>query len=258
MKALLPLIALLALSLDAPAQDWAKARLEASPRHGEWVNVKNGDREVRCFVVYPEKSGKTPVVILIHEIFGLTDWVRGLADQVAAEGYIAIAPDFLSGQSFASVDDARGAIGKLPPEQVMGDLDAAVKYARSLPASNGKVGVAGFCWGGGKAFAYAAHNPGIQAAYVFYGPGPQDAAGVKPITCPVYGFYAENDARINEALPKTEELMKAGNKTFDYKIYTGGGHGFMRAGEAPDASEGNRTARADAWARWQKLLTQLN
>lgn len=249
--------AIFALTAPAFTQDWAKQRLENSPRHGEWVTVKSRDRDLKCYIVYPEVKEKRPAILVIHEIFGLTDWVRGVADQLAEAGYVAIAPDFLSGQTFNAVDEARKAISQLPGSQVMEDVGAAGNHARTLPAADGKLGVAGFCWGGGKAFEYAANDPRIQACYVFYGTGPQDAAGVKPVECPVFGFYAENDARVNQTLPKTEELMKAAGKAFDYKIYPGAGHGFMRAAEAPDASEANRSAREEAWKRWKDLLKQL-
>lgn len=258
MRTLFPLVALLVSLGSAAAQDWAKERLEKSPRHGEWVTVKNGDREIKCYVVYPEEKAPKLAVVVIHEIFGLTDWVRGVADQLAEAGYVAIAPDFLSGQTFSGVDEARKAISELPAEQVMADTDAAANYVKTLPAVNGAVAVGGFCWGGAKAFAYAAHNPTIRAAFVFYGAGPQDETGVTPIACPVYGYYAENDARVNETIPKTAELMKVAGKTFDYTIYQGAGHGFMRAGEAPDASEANRKARDEAWARWKQELPALS
>src|SRR6476469_7439190 len=101
MKNLSFLCVLLIAVATASAQDWAKARLEKSSRHGEWVEFKSGERNLKAFVVYPEKKEKAPVVIVIHEIFGLTDWVRGVCDQLAEAGVIAIAPDMLSGQTFA-------------------------------------------------------------------------------------------------------------------------------------------------------------
>ncbi len=249
-------------SPDAAAQDWAKERLNKSPRHSEWVDLKQGDRTVKTFVVYPEVKTKAPVVLVIHEIFGLTDWAKSLADQVAAAGYIAIAPDFLSapGKETASYPDqgaAMKAISALPDAQVMADLDAAAEYAAKLPAANGTIVVTGFCWGGGKAFSYANHNPKLKAAYPFYGPGPSTAAEAEKIAGPVYGFYAEDDARINSGLPQTEKVMKEAGKTFEPVIYSGAGHGFMRAGEAPDAKPANAKARDDAWARWKKLLSDL-
>ncbi len=263
----LSLLALLALSspLAAPfagAQDWAKAALAKSPRHGEWVTVKHGDRAVETFVVYPESKGKTPVVLIIHEIFGITDWVQDLADQVAAAGYIAVAPDLLSGMgpnggrtNSIAEDAVREAIGKLNPEQITADLNAVADYALKLPASSGKLFVGGFCWGGGQTFRFATNRADLAAAFVFYGAPPEKDAMAR-IKAPVYGFYAGNDARIDATIPDTVTAMKAAGKTYDPVTYEGAGHGFMRAGEAPDASDANKKARADAWARWKSLLSK--
>jgi len=244
------------------AQDWAKAQLEKSPRHHEWVDLKHGNRTVKTFVVYPEVKTKAPAVLVIHEIFGLTDWAKNLADELAAAGYIAIVPDLLSApgkdtSSYPDQDAAVKAISALPAAQVFADLDAAAEYAAKLPPGNGALAVTGFCWGGGKAFGYANHNPKLKAAYVFYGPGPEIAADVTKIACPVYGFYGEDDARIGATIPKTKEIMQAAGKTYEPVIYPGAGHGFMRAGEAPDASEANRKAHDSAWERWKALLKKL-
>jgi carboxymethylenebutenolidase len=242
---------------NARAQEWAKARLVKSPRHGEWVDLKSGQRTIKAFVVYPESKTKTPAVLVIHEIFGLTEWVRGVCDQLAENGVIAIAPDLLSGQTFEDADGARKAIAALPKEQIKSDLDAASDYALKIPACNGTLAVCGFCWGGGVTFAYANENSRLKAAYSFYGPAPDDPSKVANIPCPVYGFYAENDARVGATIPKAEELMKAAGKKYEPVIYKGAGHGFMREGEAPNASEANKKARDDAWARWKTLLKQL-
>ncbi|MDP9254045.1 MAG: dienelactone hydrolase family protein [Verrucomicrobiota bacterium] len=241
----------------ALGQDWAKARLEKSSRHGEWVQVKHGDRTIKAFVVYPESKDKTSVLLVIHEIFGLTDWVRSLEDQIAEAGYIAIAPDLLSGQTFSDIDEARKAISGLPKQQVAADLDATADYALKLPAGNGRLAACGFCWGGDATFAYANRNPKLKTAYVFYGTGPSEARDVVRIPCPVYGFYGENDARVNATIPRSEELMQAAGKKFEPMIYAGAGHGFMREGEAPDALPASRKARDDAWVRWKSLLKQL-
>jgi carboxymethylenebutenolidase len=246
----------------ASAQDWAKATLEKSPRHGEWVTVKHGDRAVETFVVYPESKSKTPVVLIIHEIFGMTDWVQDLADQVAAAGYIAVAPDLLSGMgpnggrtsSFAA-DAVREAIGKLNPDQITADLNAAADYGLKLPASSGKLFVGGFCWGGSQTFRFATNRPDLAAAFVFYG-GPPEKDAMARIKAPVYGFYAGNDARIDATIPDTITNMKAAGKTYDSVTYDGAGHGFMRAGEAPDANDANKKARTDAWVRWKTLLSK--
>ena len=258
MKRILIAIALLLVAQNLPAQDWAKARLEKSSRHGEWVDLKSGERTIKAFVVYPERKDKAPVVIVIHEIFGLTDWVRGMCDQLAEAGVIAIAPDLLSGQTYADLDGARKAISALPKEQVKADLDATSEYALTkIPAASGTFAVCGFCWGGGWAFDYATMNSNLKAAYSFYGVAVDDPAKAAKIPCPVYGFYAENDARVDATIPKAEELMKAAGKKYEPIIYKGAGHGFMREGEAPTANEANKKARDDAWARWKALLKQL-
>ena len=245
------------------AQDWARTRLDASPRHHEYVALKHDNRTVQAFVVYPEVSTKAPVVILIHEIFGLSDWAKEMADELAGEGFIVVAPDLISGSGpsgggsaeIATQDERVKAVSALDPAQVTADLDAAADYGKRLPAANGTLAVVGFCWGGGKSFAFATHRHDLSAAFVFYGPGPSDVSG---ITAPVYGFYAGNDARIGATVPGTVEAMKAAGKKFEPVTYDGAGHGFMRAGEDPtNTVEGNKTAREQAYARLAKLLKGL-
>src|SRR5205823_11101171 len=205
---------------QARAQDWAKARLEKSPRHQEFVKVKHGDREVQTFIVHPEVKDKAMAVVVIHEIFGLSDWVRSVADQLAAAGYIAIAPDLLSGagpnggrtSDFPSVDAVHEAISKLNPDTITADLNAAADYVKKLPAANGKIAVAGFCWGGAQSFRFATNRPDLRAAFVFYGTAPQNFASIH---APVYGFYASDDARITAAIPDTTEAMKKAGKTYE-------------------------------------------
>jgi carboxymethylenebutenolidase len=245
------------------AQDWAKAALEKSSRHREYVPLKHGDRTVQAFVVYPEVSSKAPVVVLIHEIFGLSDWAKLMADELAAKGYIVVAPDLLSGagpngggtDAFAGQDQVTKAISGLNPDQVTADLDAAADYGKKLPSANGKLYVAGFCWGGGKTFAYATHRHDIAAAFVFYGPPPPEA-DMKNITAPVYGFYAGNDARISSTIPAATAAMKAAGKTYDPVVYDGAGHGFMRAGQAPDASDANKKAYQQGFQRLTSLINK--
>ena len=254
--------ALLLSLLPASAQDWAKQKLEKSPRHGEWVQIKHDNRTVSAFVVYPESKSKSPVVLVIHEIFGMTDWVQMVADQLAANGYIAIAPDLLSGMgpnggrsnSFQG-DAAREAVSNLNPDQVTADLNATADYAKKLPASNGKLAVVGFCWGGGQSFRFATDRKDLSAAFVFYGPGPKE---VTSITAPVYGFYGGNDARIDATIPETQEVMKKAGKKYDPVTYDGAGHGFMRAGEDPnDKNPANKTAHDKAWERWLGVLKTM-
>jgi carboxymethylenebutenolidase len=266
MKVIVPrtlrLFALLTLAIAASsqAQDWAKARLDASPRHHEYVPLKHGSRMVQAFVVYPEVKDKAPVVILIHEIFGLSDWAKEMADELAAQGFIVVAPDLLSGfgpngggsSEFPNQDAAVKAVSGLDPDGVTADLDAAADYAKHIPAGNGKIATVGFCWGGGKSFAFATHRKDLSAAFVFYGPGPAD---VSTITAPVYGFYAGNDARIGATIPGTTAAMKAAGKTYEPVTYDGAGHGFMRAGEDPtNTVPGNKTAREQGFTRLVTLI----
>jgi carboxymethylenebutenolidase len=259
---------LLAGAAYLPAQDWARQQLEKSSRHHEWVSVKSSSRNVETFVVYPESKDKTPVVLIIHEIFGLSDWVQDLADQVAAAGYIAVAPDLLSGMGpnggrTSSFDSSRvtEAVSHLNPDQVTADLNAVADYALKLPAARQKLFIAGFCWGGGQTFRFATNRSDIAGAFVFYGPPPMkpstnqiDSDALARITAPIYGFYAGNDARIDATIPATTDAMKAAGKRYEPVTYDGAGHGFMRAGEQPGASEANKKARDEAWQRWKTLL----
>jgi carboxymethylenebutenolidase len=242
-------------------------RLESSRRHHEWVDIESaGGRTVKTWVVYPEVDRPATTVIVIHENRGLTDWVRGVADQLAEAGYLALAPDFLSGTApggggtaeYGSEDAARNGIGRLPAEQVTADLDAVFNHANSMPASNKVVAVGGFCWGGGKTFAYATHNPEIAAAFVFYGSAPQNAADYAKIKATVYGFYGGNDFRITGDVPNIEKRMQQAGKKFEQVTYEGAGHGFMRQGEMTnDANNPDRKARDQGWERWKKILAGL-
>ena len=265
-------------------QDWARARLAKSPRHQEWVEVKYGNRIVKSFVVYPEVKTKATAIVVIHEIFGMSDWVQALTDELAEAGYVAIAPDLLSGMGpngggtdeLAASNGVGQAIGKLPPDQITADLNAVTDYVSKLPAANGKVAVAGFCWGGSQSFRFATNRPTLKAAFVFYGSAPTtqppdpkvDKTALEKIKAPVYGFYAGNDARIGATVPETTDAMKELRKPYDIVTYEGAGHGFMRAGDAPepgaDASQqvrdsypANKKGRDAAWVRWKELLKKL-
>ena len=267
MKRALLVICLTLFVGSAAAQDWAKQSVAQSPRHHEWVNVKSGNRRVNSFVVYPEVKNKATAVVVIHEIFGMTDWVQMEADEFAAAGYIAIAPDLLSGMGpLTDANAIRKAIRDLPPNQITADLNAAADYVSKLPAANGKVAVAGFCWGGGESFRFATNRPSLAAAFVFYGVGPESVATIRS---PVYGFYAGDDARVDATVPKTQEQMKAAGKTYDIVTYPGAGHGFMRAGDAPapaadadaatrDRYAANKKARGASWERLKGILRLMD
>jgi carboxymethylenebutenolidase len=238
-------VSVLAICL-ANAQDWAKAKLEKSPRHPEWVKLKHDTREVNCFVVYPEVKDKATAIVLIHEIFGL------------------IAPDLLYGSvtngGTEELIKSGGSVGKaiqaLPSDQITADLNAALDYAAKIPSCNGKVVVGGFCWGGGQSFRFATNNKELKAAFVFYGTPPSEG-DMEKINCPVYGFYAGNDARVTATVPNAIEQMAAAKKTYEPVTYDGAGHGFMRAGEAPDASDANKKARIAGFQRWLDLLKKI-
>ncbi len=244
-------------------QPWAKETLAKSTRHQEWVAIKSGDRTVNAFIVYPEVKTKAPAVIVIHEIFGLSDWVQTVADKLAANGYIAIAPDLLSGlgptgkgSAELTGQDLNRAVSSLPPDQVTADLNAVADYVKKLPSANGKLAVTGFCWGGGQSFRFATNRKDLSAAFVFYGPGPD--AAVAAINAPVYGFYAGTDGRIGATIQATTDAMKAAGKKYDPVTYDGAAHGFMRLGEDPaNTVPANVTAHDQSWARMLAVLKTI-
>ncbi len=224
--------------------------------------MESAGRSLHAYVVYPQSSKKSGAVIVIHENRGLTDWVRTVADQLAERGYIAVAPDLLSGaapgggrtKDFPSEDAAREAISKLPRPQVLSDLAATAAYVRTIPSFNGKIAAAGFCWGGSRSWDIANTVDGLSAAFVFYGTGPTTEEGVSGIEAPVFGFYGGDDARVNATIDPTQAAMTKQGKRFEPVIYPGAGHAFMRLGELPDATPANKAARDQAWTRW---LTEL-
>jgi carboxymethylenebutenolidase len=250
----------------AASQDWAKAKLALSPRHGEYVTVKNGTRDVLCWVVYPEVKDKATAIVVLHDSSGLTDFGRLSADELAAAGYIAIAPDFLSGSgphgggtSSLTADEESLALKKLPPEQVIGDVNAAAEYVKALPSANGKLAVVGFCWGGSQASIAACTRADLQAVFVFYGWPPKPTDGITNIHCPVYGFYGEMDERVTVTVPPGQAAMKSAGKIFEPIVYAGAGHGFMAHGEPeyPAATAADRAAHDQAWIRLKELLKNI-
>jgi carboxymethylenebutenolidase len=243
-----------------PAEETAKAALEKSPRHGEYVDVKDAaGTPIRTWVVYPERKDKAGVVIVIHEIFGLSDWIRAVADQLAREGFIAVAPDLISGlgpggggtDSVSSRDDVVKLVRALTPAQATARLDAVRAYAIKLPAANGKSATIGFCWGGARSFAYAAEQPGLDAAVVYYGTSPE-TADLGRVKAPVLGLYGADDARVNATIAPAEAEMKTLGKTYEPHVYEGAGHGFLRAQSGREGA--NLKATQQAWARTIEFL----
>jgi carboxymethylenebutenolidase len=255
------------MQTSASTQDWARAKLAKSPRHGEYVTLTYGSRSLLCWVVYPEVKDNATAVLVIHDSSGLTDFGRLSADELAAAGYIAIAPDFLSGSgpngggtsSFASDNDESLALKKLPPAQVINDVNAAAKFVKALPSANGKLVVVGFCWGGSQASISACTRADLKAVFVFYGWPPKAADGINNIQCPVYGFYGENDDRVTVTVPPAQVEMKNAGKIFEPIIYEGAGHGFMAHGEPeyPAATAADRKAHDQAWERLRDLLKEI-
>jgi carboxymethylenebutenolidase len=235
-----------------PSGDEAKQRLNSSPRHGEWVKVDSGGGDLLdAWVVYPERSDRAPVVVIVHEIFGLSDWVRAVADQFAAEGFIAVAPDLLSGKGpggkgsrSVTPDDARALIADLDPAEIMRRIDATAGFAVALPSALHTFGIVGFCWGGGVSFAYAAHQPELNAAVVCYGTPPSTEALAK-IRAPVLGLFGGSDNRVDATIPPAAQEMTRLGKSFDYTMFDGAGHAFFRAQGGMDGA--NLKAAQQGW-----------
>ena len=235
-----------------PAAEFVATALEKSPRHHEWIDVKVGDGTVvRAFVVYPESKAKTGVVIVIHENRGLNDWARAVADQLAEDGFIAIAPDMLSGMGpngghtdSIPADQATSYIGKVTNEEANKRLDAVRNYALQIPAANGRVGMVGFCWGGSRVFNYAVHQPALAAGVVYYGGAPQDPALLDRISGPLLGLFGEDDARVNTTITAALPIINKDRKRLDAHMFRGAGHAFLRQQFTRQA---NLEAAEDAW-----------
>jgi len=236
----------------APGATEAQTRLSSSPRHGEWVMVKTGASDsVRAWLVYPESKSKAPVVVVVHEIFGLSNWVRSVADQLAADGFIAIAPDLLTRFNVPNTpngepnpDTARAKIGQIRPEQYQPQIRAVAQYAMNLPAATKKYGVVGYCWGGGVVFAHAVFYPDVNAVVSYYGttPAPGDYAKVR---APVLGLYGENDARVDATIARADSASKQYKFVYEPHVFSGAGHGFLRAQDGQNGA--NLAAAQQAW-----------
>jgi len=220
-----------------PADSMALAVLDTSPRDGEDVTVAlDSGAPMKTWVVYPERKDKAGVVVLIMEIYGLSPWLRSVADQLAKDGFIAVAPDLVAGlgpggggtDSAATRDDVVKMVRALTPEEALARIEATRKFAASIPAANGTVATMGFCWGGGRSFEFAAHDPPPQAAIVYYGVSP-DSATLLKVRAPVLGFYGGDDARVNATIDPAKAALKQSKRWYEPHIYEGAGHGFLRA-----------------------------
>jgi carboxymethylenebutenolidase len=249
-------------AVPAGANDVA-ARLQNSPRHAEWAMVPaaaGSSDSIAAWVVYPERKDNAPVVVVIHEIFGLSSWVRGVADQLAADGFIAIAPDLLSIErggattDSMAVADARAMIGRVTPDKMNAMVAAVAQYGMSLPAASKSYGVVGYCWGGSASFNHAVFGaPGAKAAVVYYGSSPS-AEDIAKVRIPVLGLYAENDQRVNATIGRADSTLKAVGGVFEQRTYAGAGHGFLRAQDQPANAEASRKAWPETIAWFRKYL----
>lgn len=239
-------------TLPAGALDVA-ARLARSPRHGEWAMIRTGPSDsVKAWVVYPERSTKAPVVVVVHEIYGLSTWVRGVADQLAADGYIAIAPDLLTGKATPAPGSdtltqqaATAAIRTLSTADVQRQLAVVGRYGMSLPAAEKRYGTVGFCWGGSTSFMHAVASPdGLGASVVYYGTSPADSLLTR-VRVPVLGLYGGEDARVDATVPPAVAAMGALGKSFEPHTFPGAGHGFLRQQEGQNGA--NLAASRQAW-----------
>ena len=220
---------------------------------GKWVDTKMADgTTLKMWLVTPRATTRTGVVLVIHENMGLNDWPRAVADQLARQGYIAIAVDLLSGKALDGGGTAElgagvgQALRSLTPPEAVVRLDAAVAYAKTLPNWNGKYATVGYCWGGGQSFNYAVAQPNLNAAVVYYGSTPSDMTTLASIKAPVLGLYGGNDARITANVEPTAAKMKELGRNFTYHVYPGAGHGFLRQQSGGDGS--NQKAAVEAWA----------
>lgn len=233
-----------------------RAALDASPRHGEYVDLRlpEGHGMLRAWISYPERRDKAGVVLVVHEIFGLSDWIRGVADQLASEGFIAVVPDLISGlgpggggtDSVASRDDVVKLVRALTTEQTVERLEAVCDYAAKLPAANGKLATLGFCWGGSRSFAWAASPHPPAAAVVYYGTSP-DSVMLTRVRAPVLGNYGGDDARVTSTIEPAQAVLKPLGRSYEPHVYAGAGHGFLRAQELRDGA--NLKATQEAWPR---------
>jgi carboxymethylenebutenolidase len=256
------------VNIALPADEAGVAARLATSR-GEFVTLDVGGTPMRTWVVRPQQQGPAPVVIVIQEIFGLSDWIRGVADQLAAEGFIAVAPDLLGDSTQVAAAEMTQAHFALQPADIVAKLKAAREHGLTLPNANGKSATIGFCFGGNQSFLMAVEEPSLNAAIVYYGTAPTDApaaagggrgrgrggapAAFVPsdrlanIQAPVLGLYGglTEDARIGASLAPTEAKMKELGKTYEPHVFEGAAHGFLRAQTGNDGA--NMKATQEAW-----------
>jgi carboxymethylenebutenolidase len=256
---------ILATDAELGSVAWRILKLTQSPRKHELVKLPGGSRTLQAFVVYPETKENVPVIVMLPEDQGLTDWARMMADELSAMGNIVIVPDLLAGfgpnggghDSFPDKKSVLMAVDDLTTDGIMADMNAWADYGKKLPQSNGKLAAIGFGWGAGKTFWFATQRKDLSATFIFYDWAPPGTP-LAGITAPVYGFYAENDPRVIKSLDATKATMASLGKKFEPVMYPGSDHMFVRVGEMPaDKNPANFHARCLSLARLQDLLKGL-
>jgi len=243
-------LALLTLGVLASAAAWGAAN---PPVNTQTVSYPSGSETVSGYLALPDGGGKHPAIIVIHEYWGLNDWVKEEAQKFAAQGYVVLAVDLYRGKVAATPDEAHELMRGVPEDRAARDLEAAFGYLAARPDVNAnKIAVVGWCMGGGYSIRFAVYEPKLAACIVNYGPLPTDPANIAKINAPVMGNFGADDRGITPASVQTfEAAMKSAGKSVDIKEYDGAGHAF----ENPNNKDGYRpTATADAWARMTAFL----
>jgi carboxymethylenebutenolidase len=223
----------------------------AADIHSEYVKYISGRDTITAYLAYPERAEPAPAVIVIHDIYGMSDRLRPAVELLAQRGFVAIGPDLLSrrGGTSAVADSARRFIMSLHPDTVTQDLDATYAYLKTIRAVRpDRIGVIGFCWGGGQSFRYATNNPGLRAFVVCYGSGP-DTAALARIKAKGFGVYAENDARINTGLTDLTAALQRARVDYQHQVYPGVGHAFLQTREKPEVAD-------SAWAAIERFFRE--
>jgi len=262
-------------------QNWAKDKIKQSPLRHEWVTIRSGDRKLKAILVYPEKRRDGTIVLIAHEVFGMSDSTINTAMQIAKMGYVTIAPDFLSGH--ASIGGGSASFkprahsdlsAELDDDAVDSDFNSWIHYAIEMPQSNGKIAIVGLSWGGGASFRYTAGphvDPSLKATFVFYDVSPPvttqgifhnaKSPGVFPVhrfATPVFGFYASNDNRVMRTLQFTKDAMENAGNRYEPIVYQDADHGFMRLGNDPEnTNPANRGAIKASLTRLSQELEKL-
>jgi carboxymethylenebutenolidase len=207
--------------------------------HAEYIKYASGSDSISAYIAYPERAEAAPAVLVIHEIFGMSDFVRDATQRLAQRGFVALAPDLLSrrGGTPASPDEARKLVASLHPDTITQDLDGAATYLQGLKAVNGaRIGVIGFCWGGGESLRYAAHNQSLSAFVMCYGPVPKTYFDFARIKAKGFGVYADRDARVTQGVYNLVRDLHKVDVDYRFKVYSNTAHGFLRTREPPAAA----------------------